>query len=174
VQAVAVGAVGSQAVQVLILERGRGLTYTPRRESRFRGPRSIDRFAAVLEPRAQFGETFAAILLKILALKLTHSFEFVLAGGDLAARSPFAAGRADTAHWTPGSGTWPGIAPKGEGLPRRWQPFGSSLTVRTAGYLGAREINGAPAVPLKPAHARVVPSRDEPIPPIHLRLQRAT
>ena len=30
----------------LILERGRGLTYTPRRESRFRGPRSIDRFAA--------------------------------------------------------------------------------------------------------------------------------
>jgi hypothetical protein len=34
----------------------------------------------VLEPGAQFGETFAAILLKILALKLTHSFEFVLAG----------------------------------------------------------------------------------------------
>jgi hypothetical protein len=70
---VAVGAVGPQAVQVLILERGRGLTYTPRRESRFRGPRSIDRFAAVLEPGAQFGETFAAILLKILALKLTRT-----------------------------------------------------------------------------------------------------
>jgi hypothetical protein len=34
----------------------------------------------VLEPGAQFGETFAAILLKILALKPTHSFEFVLAG----------------------------------------------------------------------------------------------
>jgi len=42
----------------LILERGRGLTYTPRRESRFRGPRSIDRFAAVLEPGAQFGENY--------------------------------------------------------------------------------------------------------------------
>jgi hypothetical protein len=41
----------------LILERGRGLTCTPRRESRFRGPRSIDRFAAVLEPGAQSGET---------------------------------------------------------------------------------------------------------------------
>ena len=34
----------------------------------------------MLEPGAQFGETFAAILLKILALKPTHSFEFVLAG----------------------------------------------------------------------------------------------
>jgi hypothetical protein len=107
---VALGAVGSQAVQVRILERGRGLTYTPRRKSRFRGPRSIDRFAAVLEPDAQFGETFAAILLKIFALKLTHSFEFGLAGGDLAARSPFAAGRADTAHWMARRGREPGRA----------------------------------------------------------------
>ena len=45
----------------LILERGRGLTCTPRRKSRFRGPRSIDRFAAVLEPGAQLARPGKAV-----------------------------------------------------------------------------------------------------------------